>query len=96
MELPHRPRAGAARARARIAAVPRETGIAPHAVAGIVGDLERAGYMRRQRGGGMTLAVVDHTRPLDDPAFSERPVGRLVDAVQPSADVLRDRIAVAG
>ncbi len=73
--------------------VARETGLDPARTAAIIGDLERAGYVRRQQEDGVTYTAVDRAKPLRHRVEAHHPVGRLLDAVQSPADVLRTRLA---
>lgn len=79
--------------------VPRlaaDVGLSVERVATVLDDLERSGYIRRERRDGGTLTVIDRTRPLRHPVERHHPVGRLLHAVQSPADVLRDRLDIGG
>jgi DNA-binding IclR family transcriptional regulator len=79
--------------RGNVAVLARETGLEPARIGTILRDLEAAGYVERTHRGGTTYTIIDRTKPLRHPVERHHPVGRLLDAVQSPADVLRDRLA---
>ena len=48
--------------------------------------------IRRQRQGAAEFTFIDHTKMLRHPVEGHHTVGRLLDAVESSADLLRVRI----
>ena len=72
-------------------AVAKATGIDIDAVRAILRDLEAADVIRRERRGATEFTFIDRTMPLRHPVEGHHAVGRLLDAVESSSDVLRDR-----
>jgi DNA-binding IclR family transcriptional regulator len=63
-------------------------------VRAVLGDLQDAGYVRRIRHGDTSYTIIDRGKALRHPVERHHPVGRLLDAVESPADVLRGRLAV--
>ncbi len=74
----------------------QQAGLDVATVAAILRDLEAGEYVRRNRHGDTTYTTIDRAKPLRHPVERHHPVGRLLDAVQSPADVLRDRLAAPG
>ena len=72
-------------------AVAKATGIDIDAVRAILRDLEAADVIRRERRGATEFTFIDRKTPLRHPVEGHHAVGRLLDAVESSSDVLRDR-----
>jgi len=72
-------------------AVAKATGVDIDAVLAILRDLEAAGVIRRERRGATEFTFIDRKTPLRHPVEGHHAVGRLLDAVESSSDVLRDR-----
>ena len=66
--------------------------VSPPSVHQMVLTLERAGFIRRERKGATKLTFIDRTKALRHPVEGHHAVGKLLDAVESSADVLRDRV----
>lgn len=80
--------------RTNVAAIAAETGLTQSTVQGVLRDLEAEGYVERRRRGSATHTLIDRTQPLRHQVERHHPVGRLLDAVESPADVLRDRLAI--
>jgi DNA-binding IclR family transcriptional regulator len=72
------------------------SGIQPRDVDRILHDLQAEGYVRRTEQDGTTYTTIDRSKPLRHPVERHHPVGRLLEAVESPADVLRDRLATGG
>lgn len=79
--------------RGDVPALAEGTGLDVPTVARILTDLQDAGYVRRDHRGEVTYTTIDRAKPLRHPIEAHHPVGRLLDAVQSPADVLRGRLA---
>lgn len=79
--------------RSDVRALARATGIEDKTVRAVLRELEAEGYIRRERRGDLTLTLIDRAKPLRHPVERHHPVGRLLDAVESPADVLRDWVA---
>jgi len=62
----------------------------------VLQDLEEDGYVRRDHRGDTTFTTIDRGRTLRGDLEHAHPVGRLIDAVESPADVLRERLGVSG
>lgn len=69
-----------------------QTGLDRATVAAILRDLEAEGYVRRKHRGSGVYTTIDRARTLRHPVERHHPVGRLLNAVQSPADVLRSRL----
>lgn len=70
-----------------------QTGLDRATVAAILRDLEAEGYVRRKHRGSTVYTTIERARTLRHPVERHHPVGRLLDAVQSPADVLRSRLS---
>ena len=70
-----------------------QTGLDRATVAAVLRDLEAEGDVRRTHRGSTTYTTIDRARTLRHPVERHHPVGRLLDAVQSPADVLRRRLS---
>jgi DNA-binding IclR family transcriptional regulator len=82
--------------RSEVPELAAQCGLEPVEVARVLADLEAEGYVRRTHQGATTFAVIDRAKPLRHPVERHHPVGRLLDAVQSPADVLRERLGTPG
>ncbi|MGO9794377.1 MAG: winged helix-turn-helix domain-containing protein [Solirubrobacteraceae bacterium] len=69
-----------------------ELGVDLDIVEPILDDLEEGGYIRRERKGGKLYTYIDRDKPLRHSVEKHHPVGRLIDAVESPADLLRSRL----
>ena len=60
-----------------------QVGITERATQVILGDLERSGYLRRERVGRRNRYVLDLDRPLRHPLESAHTVGEVIDLLRP-------------
>ena len=74
-------------------AVAGATGIDIDRVRAILHDLEEARFIRRERRGGTDYTFINREMALHHAVEGHHAVGRLLDAIESSADALRDRIA---
>ena len=81
--------------RSTVTDLARRAGIAPREVREILDDLVQAGYVTRRREREATFHLIDRTLPLRHPVEAHHPVGRLLDAVETPAEVLRERVLPA-
>ena len=77
-------------------AVAKATGIDIDRVRAILRDLEEARFIRRERKGGTDFTFINREMALHHAVEGHHAVGRLLDAVESSADALRDRIVDKG
>jgi len=77
-------------------AVAKATGLDIDIIQAILRDLEEAGYIRRERQDTTEFTFINRAMALRHPVEGHHAVGRLLHAVESSADVLRDRLADKG
>lgn len=70
-----------------------ELGVDLDIVERVLDDLEDSGYIKRERKGGTVFTYIDRDKPLRHSVEKHHPVGRLINAVESPADVLRDRLS---
>lgn len=68
----------------RLRDVAARVGITERAVQRIVGDLERSGFLRRDREGRRNRYEIDLARPLRHPVEAHQTVGELLRSILPN------------